>query len=717
MYPDPITPRSHPHLLSKVDYDPFKVMPAEMPPAPRVFATAAQIERARARVAEGVPVDVHCLEQLLKACKLEESLPELQPQGINPDWGGPLMPYLHSALYNALAWHMTDNEQHRTRALEALRLAARACPHYRWTGHEHNEAESAARAYDLLAASGLSPADDNAFRDMLWLILGGLNHGEHRSCNNHNSMNLAGRLAIGAALGHFQIIHDTWYGFEHEGLWRYGLIHILRHDFLADGMHWEGTLGYHMVVLRNVCELLSIQANLGVDLWQREWPSTVQDDSIDEHRGWGPKGLKPPTAMFDALIYQAYVNGDYTLLHDEVYGNLRDTWAWFKILNKAYDVYGESRYAWAVQHTNRGHLATKDGPVPAWFEGGNGALDFVRLETRDYPIGENPFPIDRQISLSGQHVNGCTLFPVHGAAVLRTSTTDETSPGARLYYGPHWAGHRSPAALHLDIHAHGRRLSVAPHLAGVGYEDPRHLTWVRTTISHNTVTLDGEPMFPYDFPSDSLWECDQWRDTISDGVLVQFEANDQFKVARASNDNVYTGAKLDRTVILTGDYLLDVFRVTADSPRQIDWAMHCHGIDNSFSKCDPVDLGEKRGYRHMTDARLHPQTQGWVSLPVGAVDRSQANLWLDGAPGAQLIIAHDTPVDNRRPIGDAFPPQPRTALILRTHASAALFVSLWSFDGDSTPTPAVESTAEGDIEIYVGSQLWRLPVAGPVGLA
>ena len=53
MFPDPITPRSYPELLARVDYDPFHVMPGAFPPAPRVFATAEQIGRARPRVAAG----------------------------------------------------------------------------------------------------------------------------------------------------------------------------------------------------------------------------------------------------------------------------------------------------------------------------------------------------------------------------------------------------------------------------------------------------------------------------------------------------------------------------------------------------------------------------------------------------------------------------------------------------------------------------------------
>jgi len=718
VYPDPITPRSYPDLLARVDYDPFHVMPGEFPPAPRVFTTADRIQRARQRVAAGSAVDKYCFEQLILSCKLDEPLPALPETSGPPDWGGPLVPWLDLAFRNALAWSLTDDERHRERALQAMRLAAHAVSQVpQWTGHEHHEAESAARAYDLLAAQGLEPDDDNAFRGMLWTFLEALDHGDHRHCNNHNSMHMVARLAIGAALGHRQTIHDTLYGHPRPGLqWRYGLIHTLRHDFLADGMQWEGAPGYHMLVLMMVGECFTIMEHLGVDLWQREWPSLMQDDGHDEHRGWGPKGNKSLTAAFDALIYQAFSNGDYSLLHDQVLGNLRGAWVWWRLFNKAYEVYGDPRYAWVLKHINRGVTATA-GEVPVWFEGGHGSTEFVRLAGRDFPAGEHPLAKDRQFSLTGTHAAGCSLFPMHGSAILRNDPVDEQALGAYLYWGPHWAGHRSPAALHMEIHALGRRATTAPHLFAGGYDDPRHLTWHRATIAYNTVTVDEQPMFPYDFDTDSLWECDRWRDTISDGTLESFQPGADFKAVRASNDNVYTGVRLDRTVILTGGYLLDVYRVTADEPRLLDWAMHCHGAFKLEG--EPVDLGQHRGYRHLTGARQLPQESGWATVPFtldGTLSRCA--IWLDA--DARLIFADDPAVDSRAPIGELNPPEPRSSLIVRSRAASALFVSVWSFGDDAAEGGAVRGKADGDVTVevcYQGqTQRWVLPLKGDVQL-
>ena len=719
-YPDPVTPRASPENLAQVDYDPFYIMPASLPPAPRVFATAAHLERARQRLAAGIPVDVQCLARLVSACQLDESLPELKADRPNPDWGGPLLPLLQTAFFNALAWRLNDDARHRERALEALRCAAQASAGKTdWNGNEHNEAWAAGRAYDLLAGSGLALADNRAFRGLLKVLLKAMNKANHRSCNNHNSMQMAGRMTLAAALGDRQAIHDVFYGCKRGGRWRYGMIHLLRHDFLSDGLHWEGCAGYHMLVMMMVCECFTIMEHLGVDLWRRGWPALMQDDGFDEHRGWGPKGDKTLMAAFDGMLCQVFPNGDYSLLHDNGLGNLRGASVWWNVFGKAFEVYGEPRYAWALKHINGGVPATASGPVPKWFESKAFCVDFVRLEARDLPAGESPLMRERAISLVGRQQAGCSLFPVSGNAVLRSDPLDEQAPAAFLYWGPHWAGHRGPAALHLDLYALGQRITDAPPVGSSGYTDPRHLTWRRATLAHNTVTVDERPMFPFDFETTSIYECDHWRDTISDGVLESFQAGAGVKAVRASNDNVYRGVKLDRTVAVTREFVLDVYRVTAAQPRLLDWAIHCHGRFAALKdKATPVDLGQQPGYRHLSKARMLPPQGGWVSLPF-KVDKAQAccSLWLGGAPEARVIMADDLDRGEELPYGALRSYGPQTCLLVRSRAASALFVSLWSF-GAEVAGKAVRGGAGEDVtvELQVGGQVqrWCFPAHGEV---
>jgi hypothetical protein len=723
MYPDLITPRAHPDLLARVDYDPYNLMPAELPAAPSAFATAAQLAAARQRVAAGSAADVDCLDRLIVACKLDEPLPELGPATKHPDWGGPLLPWLQSAFHNALAYALTDDPAHRERALSAMQLAARAVSEITdWTGHEHHEATAAARAYDLLAASGISDAEHAAFRPMLYGLVGAIDCCGHRACNNHNSMGMVARLATALALADRQMLHDTWYGCQRDGLWRYGMIHLMRHDFLADGMQWEGTTSYHMVVLVHVFEILTLMQHAGVDLWHRRWPALRQDDGFDEHRGWGPKCEKPLTAALDVLLYQMFPNGDYSRLHDQSLGNVRGTAAWWPIFVKAYEIYADARYGWALARINDDLPVDDANPVPTWLQGSRGMVEFVRSDLRAIPAGEHPLAADRQFAAQGSYGAGCTLFTVHGSAVLRSVPLDERAVCAHVYWGPHWAGHRSPAALHLDIHALGQHVTTAPHLYRGGYDEPRHLSWMRTSIAHNTVTVGEQTMFPFDFATESPWECDHWRDTLSDGQLLQYEPAGAAKIVRVSNDDVYPGMKLDRTVIVTAAYVLDIYRATGSATRQLDWSMHCPGEFAAVPDGAPVGLPQDQGYQHLRDAIAHPQTTGWCALPFTLADgRGQASIWLGTDGGASLVLADDPEPDDCKCIGERAVHRPRTCLMVRRHAAAALFVSVWGFGQRPAAGITVRGEAAGDVTVDVSSgdqvRRWLAPLTGSVGAA
>ncbi len=141
-------------------------------------------------------------------------------------------------------------------------------------------------------------------------------------------------------------------------------------------------------------------------------------------------------------------------------------------------------------------------------------------------------------------------------------------------------------------------------------------------------------------------------------------------------------------------------------------------MEISTDDYESIDLGEGRGYRHLKNARLHPQTEGWVALPCGDTTKSQAKIWLGGAPGARLIIAQDPEVDKRIPIGDAHPPQPRTSFIVRGHSAQAIFVSVWNFGATMAEPAAIHGAADSDITIELRHQennsRWSLPLSGEV---
>lgn len=712
MYPDPITPRAHPSLLQDPAYDPFGVMPAEFPAHPRVVTTPALVADGRRRLAGGDAPSRRLYDHLRGVCEAAA------PAGEKRD-AAMCSRLSRLALRQALAALATDDAGLRGRAVENLGGAAGLVNELGLSGFDMDLAWNLAGAFDVLSSGGLPPDCELLTRQALAAIPPAMDRNSHAGCNNQSSFSMLGRMAAAAALGDRAALHDALYGCEREGRWRYGLIHLLRHDFLADGMHWEGVQGYHMLVMLTVAEMLSIMEHLGVDLWKREFRPLMHDDGHDEHRGYGPKSGKGIRAAFDAFFYQAFPNGDYSHLHDQVLGNLLGTHCWWSFFNKAYEVWGDPKYAWLLQRMRAVSPETPESPLPAWFRNGRGDIELFRLRTLDYPAGHFSFADDARIGQLGRHERGCSLFPVHGSAILRAQPERPDSVAAYLYFGPHWAGHRGPAALHLDLHAGGHRVTAAPHIFKAGYSDPRHLTWNRTTIAHNTVTIDETPMFPYDFETESLWECDLWRDGISDGRLELFQPGaGGFQAVRASNDNVYDGVRLDRTVVVTRDSVIDVFRIVADRERVCDWAMHGLGRFEGAPVAGAADLGARRGYRHLENARrLHVAGPSLELALSGRPVPVRVQVVVPAA-GSEAFVADDPAPDERGHIADSERPAASQALIVRTRAARVLVVAVWSFGEAGSCRVRSSGQADGDVRVEIeaaaGATAWELPPEGPV---
>jgi len=714
MYPDIITPRSHPDVLQDPSYDPLHLMPEEIPAHPRVLLSGEQLARARASVRSADWARIS-LARLKGNCKVEDvptELPVPADTALNGKVAG-------LAERNALAFLLTDEPAFRDRALALFRSLARVYPRLplngdiRAAGGGLSESRFnlvIGRVYDLLAAGGLDEADDILFCHMLRLSIAASKGSGHWTCGNHNTWALTGRVTVAAALGDRAGLHDALYGCQCPKAWRYGLIHQLRHDILSDGQHWERSPGYHLYTLMGLTDAADVLANTGVDIWHAELPTLKQDDAQDKHRAYGPAGAKCMKAAFDAPLYMMFGNGDFSQLGDSGVANIRGVWIWGILYNKAYDAYGDPKYAWLLNRIEEEHPEREHAGLPMPLQTDKGDVNFARIGRVNYPAGEFSLARDTDISLSGRVRNGCTLFPVHGSAVLRGRPDEPTGPGAYIFYGPHSAGHQSPGALHIDVDAGGEILTDAPHADG--YEDPHYVTWVRTTVAHNTVTVDEKSMFPYDGDGDAIWETDRWRDNISDGELMTFDPGPEVKVARARNVNVYPGVTLDRTLVLQGDMLLDVFRVVSDGEHQYDWCMHCMGTVEQPGPGEPDDLGQARGYRHMVDAVRLKAEEG-AEFGVG---RGSVRLYVPVPAGGELLMArHELSVGDHGLGARDDEPKERTAIIARVRANSAVLVALWSFrSGGPCAARHVGGGADEDLVVDVAQDAalarWCLPV-------
>jgi hypothetical protein len=412
------------------------------------------------------------------------------------------------------------------------------------------------------------------------------------------------------------------------------------------------------------------------------------------------------------------------MLADSRLANLRGLCIWGSIYDLAYEAYKSPQLAWLLNRAERDYPQDKrtvPGLPMALQTPWMAELALARFRRAAYPAGRMDWKRDRPLSLLGRHVGGSTLFPVYGEAILRANPEKPEATAAALFWGPHTAGHQSPAALHADFYGAGRSATDAPRMDNSGYQNPLYLTWARTTIAHNTVTVDQKGMFPYDFDTTSLWECDRWRDTISDGELVLFQPDGQgFKAVRARNENVYKDVLLDRTLVTTDTFILDVYRVTADRVRLFDWAMHVAGTPGLPPGSRTAKLGEERGYRHFSDVKRLPVSGKSFELTwrePGGVTSMAAVL----PPGCTAWTGRDPipEADKMHTLGEIGPVAPRHTLILRTRGKSALFVSAWSFNGQPVPLRLVKGAAGTDVIAKTGTgkaaRSWTLPVnAEPV---
>jgi hypothetical protein len=691
--------------------------PVDLPPHPRVFVTGEGLQWCRS-LTEGAVWARAALSRLLEAA----DAPCEWGEPVRPDHGTEM---LNHAFRQILAFHLTGRGSYRDSALAAFRRVAEA--YLRWPlvddhtrGAAYGLGESRftialARVYDLLASEGLADADRELFLQALALTQETTDRCRHTTCGNHNTWNLIARLAAGLSSGETGLVRDALDGWTFNGVPRYGLIHQLRHDILSDGLHWERTPGYHFYTLMALTSAATMLANAGVDIWHAELPAQMRDDGHDLHRAYGPAGGKCLKAAFDAPFYATLGNGDFSLLHDSGLSNLRGVWIWGPLYELAYQAYGDPKYAWLLARIEREYAewpGRKYPHLPMSLQSPSGEWDFVLLKDAEHPSGHFSLAEDCSISLAGVHRQGCTLFPVTGVSILRSRPEDATGTAVQMFWGPHSAGHQSPAALCLDLYANGRCLSASPQSAG--YEDPRHLTWLRSTIAHNTVTVDGRPMVPYDRDADSIWKTDKARGIASDGVLELFQPEGLFKACRASNEVVYPGIRLDRTLVLTDRIVLDLFRVVGAGPHRYDYAMHILGTPTAATESQGGVPFRDTGYRHLENVRA-------IRAPTGAADLAwetacgQLRAVVQAGDGSEFILADDPVSEEVQALGALEPiPRPST-LLVRSSGDQAMFISLWSTEAHDLDMTVEDGRADGDVTVKtrIGAQMerWHLPWA------
>ena len=299
----------------------------------------------------------------------------------------------------------------------------------------------------------------------------------------------------------------------------------------SDGLWFEGSLGYHHYTMSALWPLAEAARLAEIDLYS------------DRYR-----------ALFDAPISLALPNGDSPGFNDNAGGNLS---GYAPLYELAYARWGESRH----------------GKVAAG--GSRNSLEALLYGAARLPEGS----VAPEASI---------LLRDAGYAALRSPLVT-----AAVRFGMHGGGHGHPDKLNVVTYGAGRLAGLDP--GSINYGVPLHQEWYKSTIAHNTVSVDGQ------IQKNEDGQLEEWR---SEGGVTKFTG-----VA----DRVYDGVVLRRTLELDGAELRDRFECSSDGEHTYDWAFHAPGrISSSLAlEAVAVPLGETNGYQHISSVRRAETGEDW----------------------------------------------------------------------------------------------------------
>ncbi|MBE7559630.1 heparinase II/III family protein [bacterium] len=207
-------------------------------------------------------------------------------------------------------------------------------------------------------------------------------------------------------------------------------------------------------------------------------------------------------------------------------------------------------------------------------------------------------------------------FPAQGVVQLRGGR--DPGSAVMLDYGPHGGGHGHFDKLQLLAYIGGRERLIDP--GTVRYSLPVHGGWYRQTLAHNTVVVDGESQ------------------RATEGQLLRMDRTELGDWARAAADMAYAGVRMDRTVFLGPEFLVDIYRIDAANSHTYDLAYHITGrLRCSAGLPDatiPLPSEASRAYGYLTDLRAGRVDGAWMA----EIADETGLLRLSGAPEPGTVL-------------------------------------------------------------------------------
>jgi hypothetical protein len=272
------------------------------------------------------------------------------------------------------------------------------------------------------------------------------------------------------------------------------------------------------------------------------------------------------------------------------------------------------------------------------------------------------------------------VFPIAGLATLRAPAGDLTEI---MKFGPHGGSHGHNDKLNDVIFAKGIVMSVDPGTQKYGV--PSHFTWDRMTVAHNTIGVD---------------ETAQAQAT---GKLLFWQADPEFTAVTADAGPVYKNADLQKTALLTSDYVLQVTtgKSTDGKEHDFDLSYHNYGVQHADGTFAPyTGFPQRDGYQHLTENQTARVTGDFHTKFVMDGGK-EMNLWVLGSGNPSQVFT-----------GLGLGPHLTVKIpytIVRRHGAAARFVAVLEPGPARAKIMSVTNSPDGTIRIR--SSKWEDTIA------
>jgi hypothetical protein len=398
-------------------------------------------------------------------------------------------------------------------------------------------------------------------------------------CRHNSAIGLVGFLLNDPSLV-ARAIDDPKTGFRTQ----------IANGVLDDGMWTEGASGYHFFTIDGLWQLAEAARHAGVDLYSPRFKS-----------------------MFDAPL--ALAMPDFRL------PNFNDSGI-VDLAGRA-DSYEYAYAHWPDPHyLSLIHQGKRQGKFALLY----GASNLTAPTPTPAPGANDDSPHATRARSS--HATTSPASPSHnspasGYAILQNGTTPSAT-WLCLKYGPHGGGHGHPDKNHFILYARGRILM--PDAGTHAYGSPLHTSWDKTTVAHNTLTVDEKSQSP------------------ATGRCLAFGTADGVDYAMTDAGDIYPDAKLrfTRTVfLLDANHIVGIDQITTgdNADHTFDLAFHLTGKWPNLPNGQPGNLPSVPGYSRLVDPVFSAGIDGEIDVRTELAPDRATRLTLAGGRPTDLITA------------------------------------------------------------------------------